>query len=111
MVVQDGVIDLNLNDHPRLATAGGMEAFRVPGVRSPMLVMRIENNAFRVFSLQCPHLGCTVRWDNGMQQLACPCHGSTFDDHGRPLRGPAKQSLSEYRWQMMGTRLRIAVST
>lgn len=109
VTVENGVLDLNLNDHPPLATPGGMEALAVPGVRHPLLIMRIENNSFRVFSLRCPHLGCTVRWDDGMQQLTCPCHGSTFDDRGVPQKGPAKQPLSTYPWQMMGTRLRIAI--
>src|SRR5690606_26207042 len=111
VVADGGVIVLDLNDHPSLAPPGGYDAFKVAGVRSPILVMRIENDAFRVLSLQCPHLGCTVRWNNGTQQLECPCHGSTFDDVGRPTKGPAKRQLASYRWQMTGTRLHIAVAT
>lgn len=111
VVADHGVIELDLNEHPALATPGGMEALKVAGVRSPILVMRIENDAFRVLSLQCTHLGCTVRWNNGTQQLECPCHGSTFDDGGRPTRGPAKRQLSSYRWQMTGTRLHIALQS
>ena len=45
-----------------------------------------------VLSARCSHLGCTIREvSNG--QLLCPCHGSTFDLEGNPLRGPAIRPL------------------
>lgn len=108
---QGGIVELDLNEQPRLATPGGMAAFKVSDRRvAPILVMRIENNEFRVLSLRCPHLGCTVRWDDDLQQLICPCHRSLFDDRGRRIEGPAKRSLSTHRWSLMGTHLRISVT-
>jgi Rieske Fe-S protein len=67
--------------------------------------MRLEHDTFRVMSLRCTHLGCTVRWDNDAQVLRCPCHGSRFADDGRPVQGPAKRSLTVYPSQLLGTKL------
>ena len=39
----------------------------------------------------CTHLGCTVNMvETG---YACPCHGSTYDRHGRNTGGPAPLPL------------------
>ena len=91
-----GVVALLVSEYPPLATAGGMVAVHPAGLRKPILVMRLENDTFRALSMQCTHLGCTVRWDHESQDIACPCHGSHFDDAGRPTRGPAKTALTSY---------------
>jgi Rieske Fe-S protein len=102
-----GMVVLDLKDYPALATAGGMAAFKPSDTKKPVLVMRIENDQFRVLSLKCPHLGCTVRWNNEIQLLECPCHGSKFDDTGRRLEGPAKTALRALPATREGTQLRF----
>lgn len=104
VVADDGVVELDVGDYPELATPGGMIALRTTGASKPILVMRIENNSFRVMSLRCPHLGCVVRWDNAIQKLRCPCHGSEFDDSGKRLKGPAKSGLQQLRMEFLGMR-------
>lgn len=48
---------------------------------------------------KCPHLGCTVPWRGqynfqGRQGwFLCPCHGSTYDDAGQRVFGPAPRSM------------------
>lgn len=45
----------------------------------------------RVQTAVCTHLGCTVNMsDTG---YACPCHGSTYDQHGKNTGGPAPLPL------------------
>lgn len=45
----------------------------------------------RVQTAVCTHLGCTV---NMVQTgYACPCHGSTYDIHGKNTGGPAPLPL------------------
>lgn len=56
----------------------------------------IETNAgkVRVQTAVCTHLGCTVNLvETG---YACPCHGSTYDRHGRNTGGPAPLPLVYY---------------
>jgi len=48
----------------------------------------------RVQTAVCTHLGCTVNMvETG---YACPCHGSTYDEHGRNTGGPAPKPLVYY---------------
>ena len=98
----EGIVELDIADYPELATPGGMVAIDVDGAKKPVLVMRIENDQFRVMSLRCPHLGCVVRWDTEMQDLVCPCHGSRFADTGNVTKGPAKSGLRQMRSQLVG---------
>jgi cytochrome b6-f complex iron-sulfur subunit len=54
---------------------------------------------------KCPHLGCTVPWrpdfvftdpETGESKkgwFRCPCHGSTYDDAGVRVFGPAPRSM------------------
>lgn len=56
----------------------------------------IETNAgrVRVQTAVCTHLGCTVNLaETG---YACPCHGSTYDAHGKNTGGPAPLPLVYY---------------
>ncbi len=106
---KDGVVEIDVGKIPELATPGGMIAAQPQGSRKPLIVMRLEGERFRVLSSRCPHLGCTVRWDNEAQQLRCPCHNSRFGDDGKVLKGPAKEPLREYPNQFAGTHLQIAV--
>ncbi len=107
--VKDNVVEIDVSKIPELATPGGMIAAQPAGMRKPLIVMRLEDARFRVLSSRCPHLGCTVRWDNEAQSLKCPCHGSRFSDDGKVTKGPAKTSLREYPNQFTGNHLQIAV--
>lgn len=50
-----------------------------------------ESGKVRVQTAVCTHLGCTVNAvDTGYK---CPCHGSTYDRHGRNTGGPAPLPL------------------
>jgi cytochrome b6-f complex iron-sulfur subunit len=51
------------------------------------------STGYTVLSLLCPHLGCQV--DDEEDHFTCPCHGSSFDDVGKLVRGPAKTSLNQ----------------
>lgn len=107
--VQDNIFELDLGKVPELATAGGMAAVQPTGLKKPLIVMRLEGDRFRVLSSKCPHMGCTVRWDNEEQLLRCPCHGSRFSDDGKVKKGPAKQPLREFPYQLAGTLLQVSV--
>jgi cytochrome b6-f complex iron-sulfur subunit len=60
----------------------------------PAILIR-SKNGFHAFSLVCTHLGCTVQEQAG--ELACPCHGSRFDEEGNVTKRPAGSSLKALR--------------
>ena len=67
----------------------------------------------------CPHLGCTVPWrDNysfpdpgtGRDKLGwflCPCHGSTYNDSGVRVYGPAPRSMDRMALTIAGGRISV----
>jgi cytochrome b6-f complex iron-sulfur subunit len=42
---------------------------------------------------KCPHLGCTVPWEEGEGQFHCPCHQSIYDRNGVLISGPAPRPM------------------
>lgn len=42
---------------------------------------------------KCPHLGCTVPWEDAANEFHCPCHNSVYDRNGVRLSGPAPRPM------------------
>lgn len=66
-------------------------------VFSPKQKVFIETQSgkVRVQTAVCTHLGCTVNMvPTG---YACPCHGSTYDRHGKNTGGPAPLPLVYFK--------------
>ncbi len=42
---------------------------------------------------KCPHLGCTVPWNDAAGEFHCPCHGSVYDTNGVLTAGPAPRPM------------------
>jgi menaquinol-cytochrome c reductase iron-sulfur subunit len=81
----------------------------VPDTR---VIVSRHGKRFRVMSAVCTHLGCTVRVEASLKvdpsdpdtrratqvfQLACPCHGSRYQEDGSNISGPAPRPLPTYR--------------
>jgi Rieske Fe-S protein len=41
-----------------------------------------ETGDVSCFNARCPHLGCTVKYDDGSKTYVCPCHSSAFSIDG-----------------------------
>ena len=56
-----------------------------------------KDKAGKVITLSaiCPHMGCTVHWNNAEESWDCPCHGSRFDTSGCVIEGPAFHGLEK----------------
>lgn len=46
-----------------------------------------------VLSPICPHMGCTVHFNNAEKSWDCPCHGSRFETSGKLIEGPSLHGL------------------
>lgn len=42
-----------------------------------------ETKKVSCFNARCPHLGCTVKYDDGSKTYVCPCHSSAFSLDGQ----------------------------
>jgi cytochrome b6-f complex iron-sulfur subunit len=92
-------LDFESDPPPQTEFDIGEAANFMPGSRTvlpqiPALLLRTDKG-FLALSLVCSHLGCTV--ESSGDGLACPCHGSRYDLHGRVVRGPATESLRTLR--------------
>ena len=56
-------------------------------------VTRDASGQLRVLSSVCPHLGCTVPWQEEKKEFICPCHGAIFGSDGTYLGGPAPRGM------------------
>ncbi len=51
---------------------------------------RDENGKLYIVSLKCPHLKCTLNWNESTKTWDCPCHGSRYDYKGALIDNPAQ---------------------
>jgi len=64
-------------------------------------------NQFRVFAINCAHLGCPVRWFPQSQLFMCPCHGGVYYADGSRASGPPERGLFTYDWKISSGELYI----
>jgi len=81
-------------DAPSRFSVGRSEDFPMGGVAKiqGVYLVRDENGLFALKG-DCPHLGCSFRWNEAIRLFECPCHGSRFELSGRFVSGPAKKPL------------------
>jgi Rieske Fe-S protein len=58
-------------------------------------VLPMKNGAVHVLSPICPHLGCSIPWNEAKQQFICPCHVAVFAMDGKKISGPAPRSMDD----------------
>lgn len=79
----------------------------VAPVKKLAYVTRDFDDGFVVFSNECTHLGCGVRWDKEARQFLCPCHDGKFDDRGEVVAGPPPRPLIRYKTRVEDEQLFI----
>lgn len=60
-------------------------------IRNLQIAIIYIDNKYKVLSLKCTHLGCTLNIAGDM--FRCPCHGSEFKVTGEVIKGPANKNL------------------
>ncbi len=57
-------------------------------------VSKSESGEITAFTSVCPHLGCSISYQEGEGEYRCPCHNSAFGKDGKKKDdGPAKRGL------------------
>lgn len=70
-------------------------------------VRREGTNQFKVFAINCAHLGCPVRWFPQSQLFMCPCHGGAYYADGARASGPPERGLFSYDCKIENDLLKI----
>lgn len=82
--------------------AGGALDFETPSGAKIVVARHGDGETeddFLALSSVCPHLGCSVHWEQPRDRFFCPCHNGAFDRTGKATEGPplaANQSLTRY---------------
>lgn len=61
-----------------------------------VFVVRQDEQAVRVFSNVCTHLGCRVTWHPDSAHYVSPCHDGHFALTGEVISGPPPRPLDEF---------------
>jgi menaquinol-cytochrome c reductase iron-sulfur subunit len=70
-------------------------------------VRRLGGEQFKVFAVNCTHLGCPVRWFPQSQLFMCPCHGGVYYADGSRASGPPPRGLFEHEYRVRDGQLWI----
>ena len=73
----------------------------------PVYIVKSADGRARVFSTVCPHLGCTVAWNEERQRFISPCHNGMFAPDGSLVSGPPRRGMDELDSKVEGGRLLI----
>jgi len=77
--------------------AGEIDAFPAGSVtefaEDRFFLVRAPDGGFLAVYRRCPHLGCSVHWQENEQKFLCPCHASTFDIYGSYDNAPVPRAL------------------
>src|SRR3954452_23713228 len=66
-----------------------------------------EEGQFRIFAVNCAHLGCPVEWFPQSGLFMCPCHGGVYHADGERASGPPTRGLYRCSWRERGGELQL----
>jgi menaquinol-cytochrome c reductase iron-sulfur subunit len=69
------------------------DAWQTTSSQTAVYVLPLLNGQPRILSPICPHLGCSVRWDDSQTKFICPCHAGSFTADGDRIAGPPPRSM------------------
>lgn len=72
-----------------------------------VIVAHTTTGTYLAVSSACTHQGSTIQYIGSGNYFYCPNHGANFNSAGQVTRGPAGQSLSQYKTTLTGTSLRV----
>ncbi|MDO9374158.1 MAG: FAD-dependent oxidoreductase [Ferruginibacter sp.] len=80
--------------HELSALANG-EAQVVKFEGNIMGLYKDDSGELHAVNSSCPHIKCSVGWNNAEKSWDCPCHGSRFSFDGKLLTAPAVTDLQK----------------
>jgi menaquinol-cytochrome c reductase iron-sulfur subunit len=69
------------------------DAWQTTSSQTAVYVLPSHAGQFRILSPICPHLGCSVRWEDDQNKFVCPCHSGSFTAEGARIAGPPPRSM------------------
>jgi len=79
----------------RLIKVEQRDAWRKIISEKAVYVVPLKNGIVRVLSPICPHLGCSIPWNETKHEFICPCHVAVFAMNGTMISGPSPRSMDD----------------
>jgi menaquinol-cytochrome c reductase iron-sulfur subunit len=79
----------------RLIKVEQRDAWRKIVSEKAVYVLPPKDGTVQILSPICPHLGCSIPWNEAKQQFICPCHVAVFAMDGNKISGPAPRSMDD----------------
>jgi menaquinol-cytochrome c reductase iron-sulfur subunit len=80
---------------------------RSPRTKLGTVYLRRVEDRVVALSGECPHLGCTIRFDPGHARFGCPCHRSNFTLEGRQTTGPSPRPMDELETRVVNGQVEV----
>jgi Rieske Fe-S protein len=82
---------------------GSSMYFNYPKANDLAILIRGPEGEYSAYSRKCPHLGCSIEFDNSRRCLTCPCHRGAYDARtGHVIFGPPPRPLDQIILQIRG---------
>src|SRR5262249_8639619 len=91
----------------RLITVEQRDGWRKVISEKSVYVTKGADGQLRVLPSICPHLGCSVPWNEAKEQFVCPCHVGVFGPDGALIAGPPPRAMDELLTKTEGGRLNV----
>jgi menaquinol-cytochrome c reductase iron-sulfur subunit len=91
----------------RVVTIEQRDGWRKTVAEKSVYVVKDADGKARVLSAVCPHLGCTVAWNEAKGQFVSPCHNGIFRPDGTLISGPPRRSMDELESKVEEGRLKV----
>ncbi len=69
------------------------DAWQTASSQTAVYVLPAKDGVLKILSPVCPHLGCSVQWQDAQNKFVCPCHSGSFAMDGQRLGGPPPRSM------------------
>ena len=70
-------------------------------------VVKGADGKIGVLTAICPHLGCSVKWNDTGTQFKCPCHNGTFTAEGKLTSGPPPRNMDALESRVVDGHLQV----
>lgn len=70
-------------------------------------VVKGGDGKLTAFTAVCPHLGCSVKWNDSNRQFKCPCHGGVFTREGTLVSGPPPRDMDSLETKVEDGHLKV----
>lgn len=99
MLQDTSIITVNLLSEKLKISSGQLDSIEQGGAGiikqdgRKLGVYRDKEDQYYYVTTKCPHLGCSLAWNQNELTWDCPCHGSRFDYEGRLINNPATRDV------------------